>query len=248
METTAGVPLNDLTRLGDARAAVEAAVSRVLSRGWFILGEECASFEGEFVDSWEIGAKSTLFDGKFLLNVAIFDQKYDNFQLNTFLGTSFVVESIPELNSKGVDVDFIWFTPMEGLTVQGGVTRADTEYGNFTAADLIAPSHFPSLSLLPGNTMSFAPKWSSSIAFSYDHDIGGNMRFTANLGAKYTSEYNTKSDLLPALIAARDGELDQVDLRWHPEPVMTVIMAAKGYPDAPEKGSEIRNQIGRAHV
>jgi len=49
------------------------------------------------------------------------------------------------------------------------------------------------------------------------------------------------SDLLPALIAAADGELDQVDLRWHPEPAMTVIMAAKGYPDAPEKGSEIRN-------
>jgi phosphoribosylamine---glycine ligase len=50
-----------------------------------------------------------------------------------------------------------------------------------------------------------------------------------------------KSDLLPALIAARDGELDQVDLRWRPEPAMTVVMAAKGYPDAPEKGSEIRN-------
>ncbi len=50
-----------------------------------------------------------------------------------------------------------------------------------------------------------------------------------------------RSDLLPALIAARDGELDQVDLRWHAEPAITVIMAAKGYPDAPEKGSEIRN-------
>ena len=50
-----------------------------------------------------------------------------------------------------------------------------------------------------------------------------------------------RSDLLPALIAARAGELDQVDLRWHAEPAMTVIMAARGYPDAPEKGSEIRN-------
>ena len=50
-----------------------------------------------------------------------------------------------------------------------------------------------------------------------------------------------RSDLLPALIAARDGELDQVDLRWHAEPAITVIMAAKGYPEAPEKGSEIRN-------
>jgi phosphoribosylamine--glycine ligase len=50
-----------------------------------------------------------------------------------------------------------------------------------------------------------------------------------------------RSDLLPALIAARDGELDQVDLRWHAEPALTVVMAAKGYPEAPEKGSEIRN-------
>ena len=50
-----------------------------------------------------------------------------------------------------------------------------------------------------------------------------------------------RSDLLPALIAARDGELDQVDLRWHAEPAITVVMAARGYPEAPEKGSEIRN-------
>ena len=55
-----------------------------------------------------------------------------------------------------------------------------------------------------------------------------------------------RSDLLPALIAARDGELDQVDLRWHAEPAITVIMAAKGYPDAPEKGSEIRNLAAAA--
>ena len=34
--------------------------------------------------------------------------------------------------------------------------------------------------------------------------------------------------LLPALIAARDGELDQVDLRWHAEPAITVVMAARG--------------------
>ncbi len=50
-----------------------------------------------------------------------------------------------------------------------------------------------------------------------------------------------RSDLLPALIAARDGELDQVDLRWHAEPAITVVMAARGYPEAPKKGSEIRN-------
>ena len=48
------------------------------------------------------------------------------------------------------------------------------------------------------------------------------------------------SDLLPALLAARDGELKDFDLRWYDEPALTVVLAAIGYPGAYEKGSEIR--------
>jgi phosphoribosylamine--glycine ligase len=49
-----------------------------------------------------------------------------------------------------------------------------------------------------------------------------------------------RSDLLPALIAARDGVLDQVDLRWRSETALCVVMAAQGYPGEPLKGTEIR--------
>jgi phosphoribosylamine--glycine ligase len=48
------------------------------------------------------------------------------------------------------------------------------------------------------------------------------------------------SDPLPALIAARDGVLKSVDLRWHAEHAVCVVMAARGYPDEPLRGSEIR--------
>ena len=48
------------------------------------------------------------------------------------------------------------------------------------------------------------------------------------------------SDLLPALIASADGVLANLDLRWHDEAAMTVVMAANGYPGSYEKGSEIR--------
>ena len=48
------------------------------------------------------------------------------------------------------------------------------------------------------------------------------------------------SDPLPALVAARDGVLKSVDLRWHAEHAVCVVMAARGYPDEPERGSEIR--------
>ncbi len=49
-----------------------------------------------------------------------------------------------------------------------------------------------------------------------------------------------KSDLLPALIAARDGDLKDFDLRWDGRPSVTVVLAAKGYPGEPKRDGEIR--------
>jgi phosphoribosylamine--glycine ligase len=49
-----------------------------------------------------------------------------------------------------------------------------------------------------------------------------------------------KSDLLTALIAARDKQLAHVDLRWSDDAALTVVMATKGYPGDYGKGSEIR--------
>ena len=49
-----------------------------------------------------------------------------------------------------------------------------------------------------------------------------------------------KSDLLPALLAAQDGELANFDLRWNDTASIAVVMAARGYPEAPERGSAIR--------
>jgi len=49
-----------------------------------------------------------------------------------------------------------------------------------------------------------------------------------------------RSDLMPALIATRDGILKEVDLRWYDEAALCVVMAARGYPDDPQRGSEIR--------
>lgn len=48
-----------------------------------------------------------------------------------------------------------------------------------------------------------------------------------------------KSDLLPALIAARDGVLKDFDLRWHDDKALCVVMAAEGYPGEPRKGTRI---------
>lgn len=56
------------------------------------------------------------------------------------------------------------------------------------------------------------------------------------------------SDLVPALLASVDGELKHFDLRWRPEPALTVVMAAKGYPGDYAKGTRIEGLDDAATV
>lgn len=186
------------------------------SGGAGVLPVDDTSFVGEFVDSYELGAKSTLMDGNLLLNGALFYQQYSDFQLNSFLGTSYVVRSIPEVTSKGVELDALWQTGMQGLMLQGGVTYAETRYGN----DLLPDAD---LFLLPGNYISFAPLWSASAAATYAWDMGNHLEGRFNVSAKYLSDHNTGSDLDPqkaqagyTLVNARLG-LGRQDKRWSVE-------------------------------
>lgn len=49
-----------------------------------------------------------------------------------------------------------------------------------------------------------------------------------------------KDDLLVLLNAAVDAQLAHTSIRWRDEAALTVVMAARGYPGTPEKGSVIR--------
>jgi phosphoribosylamine--glycine ligase len=48
------------------------------------------------------------------------------------------------------------------------------------------------------------------------------------------------TDLGQLLLGAAEGALGHMDLRWYPEPALTVVLAAKGYPGAYARGDEIR--------
>jgi phosphoribosylamine--glycine ligase len=57
-----------------------------------------------------------------------------------------------------------------------------------------------------------------------------------------------KSDLVPALVASRDGMLRSFDLRWHDAAALTVVMAANGYPGSYRRGSAIDGLGAAAEV
>lgn len=69
------------------------------------------------------------------------------------------------------------------------------------------------------------------------------IEFNARFGDPETQAIlpRLRSDFLPALVVAAEGGLKHFDLRWKTESCLTVVMAAKGYPGAYQKGTVIRN-------
>lgn len=151
------------------------------------------SFETEKVQSYEIGAKTTLLNGRLQLNGAGFYQRYQDFQLLTFLGTNFLVLAIPSASTKGVDADMYWRTGIKGLTLNAGVSYADTKYGNFTPPPGISDR-------LPNNRLSFAAKWNVTAGFSSRTPVSSDLELTSSASVKWTSRYNTGSNLDPVKV------------------------------------------------
>jgi outer membrane receptor protein involved in Fe transport len=161
-------------------------------------------FEEEGVDSFEVGLKYRDLDNNFSINATIFYAMFDDFQLNTFNGTSFVVNNVPEVDNYGFEVDGTW-QPREDLTINGGVTYAVAEYGDdvpmgpgdlFEQPSAENPNPFASAFFrIPGNQLTNAPKWSVSSSVSYQPQITNDLKAIVYFDARYTSDLNTGSDL-----------------------------------------------------
>lgn len=144
-----------------------------------------SSFKPETSRSSEIGIKGRWFGNHLSANLAAFDEAFHNFQLNTYLGTTFLVYSVPHLRSKGVEFDGRYY--VGDFTFDAGLTYDDAKFG---------PEAVPGLPLIANGTASFAPKWSGAYGGAYTRKFG-NLVLNASLSAKYNSAYNTGSDLNP---------------------------------------------------
>ena len=57
-----------------------------------------------------------------------------------------------------------------------------------------------------------------------------------------------KSDIVTLMLGVADGALKTMDVRWHDDAALTVVMAAQSYPGTPLKGTVIRGLEAAAQV
>ncbi|MFO1237301.1 MAG: TonB-dependent receptor [Alphaproteobacteria bacterium] len=160
------------------------------------------SFAPEFVDAFELGAKATLAGGKLQANLAIFHQKFTDYQLNSFTGISFVVTSVPEVLSTARN----WTSTGTRISRASRSTRASptptpvmvtiwattARLGSFLYEN-------PNLFYLPGSNLTSAPTWTLTGGVTYEFPIaGGAWRGLAHADARYVIDHRTGSNLDPA--------------------------------------------------
>ena len=74
-----------------------------------------------------------------------------------------------------------------------------------------------------------------------DHGNPKTLEFNCRMGDPETQPIMSrlKTDLVTVMEHAVNGTLDSIELEWDRRTAMGVVIAAKGYPDSPEKGAEI---------
>ncbi|MGI9307668.1 MAG: TonB-dependent receptor, partial [Gammaproteobacteria bacterium] len=161
-----------------------------------------AEFDPERLDVWEIGAKTTLFDGRLRLNGAMFYQDFKDKQisLQKTIGntTGVVTENIDGSEIYGVELDATWQITDNWLT-QLGYTWLDSEYTDYTvvtnsATTIIKNAAGPAagdcstVAVIPGSDPN-APRYGCEVSFNGnslertpEHAILFNLSYTHQLG------------------------------------------------------------------
>ncbi|MEC7689945.1 MAG: TonB-dependent receptor [Pseudomonadota bacterium] len=129
----------------------------------------------EVVDNYEIGAKTVWLDNHLIVNASVFDQQFDDYQVQAFDATisQSVIQNAASLSSTGVELS-ITAMPFESLTVNGGATLMDSQFDSFPGAacypqqpDCDENGTFDAAGLTPPT----AAKFTSTASATYDFEL-----------------------------------------------------------------------------
>ena len=147
-------------------------------------------FASEEVDSFELGFKSTLADGRVRFNVTGFWSEYDNFQVLEFTGTRFQTFNVDDVSSKGFEAE-LNARLSDSFDLNGGFTYADSGYGD----DCDRGGTITEASLLCGFSLTNAPEVTFVLGGTYDGEIGDSgWGVLANVNMSTMSDRRTSTN------------------------------------------------------
>jgi iron complex outermembrane receptor protein len=214
----------------DNNTMVYASWSRGYRSGGFsprasTAAQAAIAYQPENVDSYEVGAKLTMFDRKLVFNIDGFVEKYKNMQQNTTIpggptGNQTVTGNVGAANIKGIEADFT-ARPTPDFKLNGSIGILDSKFKGFIAGNALSNVLPTYVGTVPANVaagsttvqldysannMIYAPKVTASLNAEYTWHLGRDtMKF--NWGYRYIAAYDQQISLgaitgaLPTVVA-----------------------------------------------
>ena len=189
----------------DTRVMLYGSVKQGFKSGGFS-GTDAGIFQPEKVTSYEIGAKTTLFDRRVTLNVAAFLADYKDLQVSAFdpFTNLFATGNAASSRSQGVEAEAQWAITPE-LRLAADASYLNAKYSSFPAAQCFALQtlaqgcgvRVAGAQDLAGGRLAYAPEWSGDVSLTWTHPISERMRITAGADAFASSRFFTLGDNNP---------------------------------------------------
>jgi iron complex outermembrane receptor protein len=175
--------------------------------------------------SYEVGMKSTWLDKRLLVNVDLYDTKFENLQVTTFDPAllTYITGNAASATSKGAEWQIDWVLS-ENWRLSTAGAYLNAKYDNFPGAQCIATTPPAQCSPagttnLAGTTLLGASKWTGYVGLYFNQALTNAWKLNAALLASYRSEYTISADQNPIYgvqpgYAKYDANIDLTRERW----------------------------------
>lgn len=155
-----------------------------------------ARFDSEAAESFEIGAKGLIADGKIEFAIDAFRTTFTDLQVSVYDGVAtFLVSNVGKARTQGVEAEVTW-RPMPGLSVNLNGTYLDAKYISFPgvacyyALQVLTPAGQVCRQDLSGTRTPMSSKWGGGARVNYEHPLTGDLLMTEGVEVSGRTGFN----------------------------------------------------------
>ncbi|WP_327753891.1 TonB-dependent receptor (plasmid) [Sphingobium sp. SJ10-10] len=195
-----------------------------------IAGTQQVNYDQQITTGFEGGIKASLFHRSLRVNLAVYDYKTAGLQVGvTTQGVQQELRNAGSVRTRGVDFDFTYRPPVEGLTLNGAVNYNDGFYIDYQASCYRGQSSatcFNQVSRvthkvallqdLSGQPLVRAPRWTGNAGFTYERTVGNGYHLGLSGNISHSDSYYTDTTNTPGGVQ-KGYELVDASLRFGQE-------------------------------
>lgn len=187
--------------------------------GRIMIAEDIGPYDPEYLDTFEAGVKSDLFDNRVRANLAVFYNEYEDMQVvqnKTFPSgaNSASIQNAGKAHSYGAELELTAYAT-DNLVFNLAIAYLESEYDEYDTTALDPVTGEEVVTSFKGNPLMNAPEWSGNASADYRLSIGGGE-------ARFFLQYTYADEKYSNYTAFPQELVDEIKLvngkiSWTPE-------------------------------